>query len=383
MGGGLQRFSREKTMDGKLTRYLQQFLERYQDYKPYWNYEDGCVLVGCQRLYEAGAGAQFASWVRNYLNRRVDEQGQIPTFETQQYNIDSYNSGKALFLPYRESGVARWMNAINYHMRRISEHPRCDNGSFWHKSIYPHQIWLDGLYMALPFYLEYDMVLGGRQHVQDIMKQFENVRKLMYSDEKQLSYHACDTSKQMFWADKQTGCSPNFWLRSMGWYLMALVDCAQIMDEMLYEHKRRLMDLLEETAKGILRYRNEEGLFYQVIDRADVEGNYSETSGSAMVAYAMMKGARIKALNEEFGRVGRDVFNILADTRITEEDGQLRLQGICHVAGLGGEGKRDGSVAYYLSEPIVSDDAKGVGPFMMACAEAYLQDNPKPLREVP
>jgi unsaturated rhamnogalacturonyl hydrolase len=360
-----------------VVRFILDYIAAYTDYKTYWNYEDGCVLIGCVRLYEVTRNPAYKQFIMDYLYKRVDKKGAIASYESEQYNIDSINSGKLLFFGLRESGDARFRIALDYHMQRLCEHPRCQNGSFWHKSIYPYQIWLDGLYMAQPFYAEYDMLLGGKAHAGDIVLQFDNVRRFMFDENKQLSYHAYDESRQMFWCDKETGLSPNFWLRSMGWYLMALADTIDLIDEQLYEHKRRLQDIFGEAVRGIMRYQAQNGLFYQLIDRQALAGNYTEASGSAMVAYALMKGARIGALLEEkYAPAGRAVFDALVKNKLKTEEGTAHLEDICLVAGLGGQQMRDGSAEYYLSEPRVKDDAKGVGPFIMACAESLMQDAP-------
>lgn len=357
--------------------YLQDYLSRYSPYKSYWNYEDGCVLMGCICLYQANGDARYRQFVMDYLDRFVLDDGSIPNYETAQHNIDSINSGKALFFAVQMSDQPKWRTAIEFIMQRLREHPRCKNGSFWHKEIYPWQIWLDGLYMALPFYMDYEMRFGGKAHVSDIMLQFENARRCLFDEEKRLSYHAYDESRQQPWADKRSGCSANSWLRSMGWYLMAMVDCLAIIDEQLFEDKARLQELFREAVRGLLSYRNEDGLFYQVVDKPTLPGNYSETSGSAMAAYAIMKGARIAALHpEKYAPIGRAIFNALVAQKLVQGDKGTQLKDICLVAGLGGKDNRDGSTAYYLSEPIVVDDAKGVGPFMMAYAEALMQDTP-------
>ena len=200
-----------------------------------------------------------------------------------------------------------------------------------------------------------------------------NIRQT--DEEKQLYYHACDMAKKQPWADPETGKSPNFWLRSMGWYLMALIDCIDKMDEQLYEHYRALIDLFREAVSGITPYADPAtGLYYQVIDRADVAGNYLETSGSAMVIYALLKGVRLGVLDgEKYQASALKAFESLTAQKLfRDEKGLYHLNGICAVAGLGPGEKRDGSVAYYLSEPVVADDAKGVGPYMMALSE-YLR----------
>lgn len=352
--------------------YLDAYLAGYRPYKTYWNYEDGCVLKGAIDLYHATGGQRYRDFVLDYLARYVTPEGEIPNYETRQYNIDSINCGKALFFALDETGDARYQKAIAYHMQRLREHPRCQCGSFWHKELYPNQIWLDGLYMAEPFYMAYEMRFGGMQNVGDIMLQFENVRRFLFDMEKGLFYHAFDEARIQPWANPQTGCSANFWLRSMGWFLMAMVDCLALMDEQLYEHYRALQRLLKDAVHGILPYRDaQSGLFLQVIDHPQAEGNYLETSGTAMIAYTLMKGAAIGALNaERYAPIGRDIFERLAAQKLIDgEDGQAHLVDICWAAGLGPGDTRDGSVAYYLSEPRVADDSKGVGPFMMAYAQ--------------
>ena len=176
-----------------------------------------------------------------------------------------------------------------------------------------NQIWLDGMYMAQPFYMAYEAKFDGMAHVADITRQFQNVRKYLYNPEKGLNYHAYDEARVQFWADKETGCSKNFWLRSTGWYLMALVDCIALCSEQLYEHYRALVDIFRESMRGVLAYRAEDGLFYQVIDYPEAEGNYTETSGSAMIAYSLLKGVRIGVLDaEKYLPIALDVFEKLA-----------------------------------------------------------------------
>lgn len=355
-----------------MNAYIDAFLAAYQPYKTYWNYEDGCVLIGCIDLYEATGEPKYRDFVLRYLETYVTPEGDIPNYETRQYNIDSINCGKALFFALDETGDARYRKAIEYHMQRLREHPRCQCGSFWHKELYPNQIWLDGLYMAEPFYMAYEMRFGGKANVSDILLQFENVRRFLYSAEKGLFYHAYDEARIQPWANPETGCSPNFWLRSMGWFLMAMVDTLALMDEQLFEHYKALEGLFKEAVRGILPYRDAQtGLFLQVIDHPEAEGNYAETSGSAMIAYALMKGVEMGALSaERYAPIGRDIFERLVQEKLLAgEDGALHLTDICWVAGLGPGEKRDGSVAYYLSEPRVSDDSKGVGPFMMAYSQ--------------
>ncbi len=359
----------------RIDAFVRQYLSRYQAYKSYWNYEDGCVLLGCADLFEATGDPLFRQFVLEYLDGVISPEGEITNYPADKFNIDSTNCGKVLFFAYDQTGEERYRKAADYLADRLEKHPRCACGNYWHKEIYPEQIWLDGLYMAQPFRVAYDMRFGGKRAAADVANQFLNVRRYLYDEDKKLYYHACDMAKKQPWANKETGRSPNFWLRSMGWYLMALIDCADLMDEQLYEHYRTLVDLFRESAEGIVRYADPAtGLYYQVIDRADVKGNYLETSGSAMVIYALLKGVRLGLLDGEiYLEKARGAFESLTREKLkTDEDGACHLEGICAVAGLGPGEKRDGSVAYYLSEPVVRDDAKGVGPYFMALSE-YLR----------
>lgn len=261
-------------------------------------------------------------------------------------------------------------------MERLREHPRCECGNFYHKEIYPKQIWLDGLYMVMPFYAEYETKYDKKEKYNDIISQFENVQERMYDKEKGLCYHGYDEAMVQFWADSQTGCSASFWLRSMGWYLMALVDTAEGISVEIYEQYRKLVDIYRLLIKGMLGYRDKEsGLFYQVIDKGGAEGNYTETSGSLMVAYSILKACRMGILlKEKYASVGMEILEAVMEQRLEERDGQVHLTGICHAAGLGPEDNpvRDGSLAYYLSEQVGEDDPKAAGVLMMAYAQ-YVQ----------
>ncbi len=356
--------------------YIDDYIAKHQPYQSYWNYEDGVVLIGSLQLYEATGNKSYLDFVVSYVDKLIAADGTIKNYEGNTYNIDSINCGKVLFKVYEITKEERYKLALDFIMARLKEHPRTKSGNFWHKSIYPNQIWLDGLYMAQPFYMEYESKYNGKENYQDILSQFENVRKYLFNSEKKLYYHAFDEAKIQPWADKETGLSPNFWIRAMGWYLMALVDVIEAMDQQIFEDYRRFSQLLKEAVDGILAYQDSQtGLFFQVIDRADFKGNYLETSGSVMVAYTLLKACRLGVLSKEkYLPAGLLVFEGLLTYKFTEIDGRWHLIDICRVAGLGPGDKRDGSVEYYLSEEIVSDEAKAVGPFMMAYAQYLLTE---------
>lgn len=352
--------------------YINNFLKDYQHYKTYWNYEDGCVLMGCQQLYQATGDKYYLEFILEYIDPLIDEDGTITNFEFGKHNIDGFNAGKILYLAYEETGIKKYRKAIDFLIRNLMEQPRTKEGNFFHKAIYPNQVWLDGLYMAQPFYMEYETRYNKKENYNDMLNQFRNVRKYMYDPDKKLYYHGYDEAKIQPWANKETGLSPNFWLRSMGWYLMALIDVIDNMSEEIYEQYREYCDLFKEAIDGILQYKDKNtNLFYQVIDHADTEGNYTETSGSAMIAYAVMKAARLGVIScEKYADEGIAIFDGIVKEKLVED--KQELTDICWVAGLGPGEQRDGSVEYYLSEKRVSNDSKGVGPFMMAYAQKLM-----------
>ena len=362
-------------MKERIERYVRDYLGRYQAYQKYWNYEDGCLLMGVKRMYEATADPFYKEYILKYLDTRVMPDGSIPSYNLDHDNLDDLNCGKLLFFAIDETGEERYRKALEYHMQRLHAHPRCKCGSFWHKDIYPNQIWLDGLYMAQPLYMEYETRYDKMEHYQDILQQFRNVRNYLYDEKTGLYYHGFDEARVQPWADPVTGCSSNFWSRAYGWWLIALVDTIEVMNRQVYEQYDELRQLLRGAVASLLKYRStQDGLIYQLIDKPDLEGNYTESSGSVMAAAAILKAVRLGLLLEEkYQPAGLEIFRSVCENKLREsEDGIVRLQDICHVAGLGPGEKRNGSVEYYLSEPISADDAKGVGPFLMAYAE-YLR----------
>ena len=288
------------------------------------------------------------------------------------YNLDNLNEGRVLFDLYRETGKEKYRKAIELLYKQIEGQPRTGTGNFWHKKIYPDQVWLDGIYMAQVFYTRYETEINGGMNYADIVKQFQAVYDNMYDREKRLYYHGWDYSKSAFWADKKTGLSKSFWLRSVGWYTVGLVDAISYFPDGAKKYKDKLVAIFKDTVEGLEKYIDPVGkMFYQVPDQGGREGNYLETSGSAMIAYAMMKGARLGFADKRFSKLGEEVFNGICNRYLTEADGKLNLGGICLVAGLGPETnrRRDGTFEYYISEPVVENDAKGTGPFVMAYTE--------------
>lgn len=337
---------------------------------PHWNYIDGCMITAVLALAEITGEKKYADFADRFIDHYVSEDGSILGYSREKYNLDDINEGRTLFELYRKTGKEKYKKAIFSLYEQLKEQPRTVTGNFWHKQIYPNQIWLDGLYMAQPFYLRFMREFGGGDY-SDSISQFKNVRRLMFDEEKRLYVHGLDCSKEAFWADKETGRSASFWLRSIGWFSVALADAADELEDT--DAKNTLSAIFTELIDGIAQYADPEtGMFYQVVDKGGEEGNYLETSGSSMIAYAMLKGARIGLLDKKYAAFGKKTFDGICEKYLkVNEKGGLDLGGICLVAGLGPENnrRRDGTYAYYISEPVVENDAKGVAPFILCYTE--------------
>ena len=352
--------------------YFKQYLEAYaKTTDPLWNYETGLVAMGARDLYEITGDESYLQAVISHMDFFITPDGAIRTLDTRDENLDRINAGKILFYLYKKTGEERYRTAIETLMEMLRRHPRTSTGNFWHKRIYPYQIWLDGLYMALPFYLEYETTYNQKENYNDIFFQMTHVRKIMYNKNTHLYIHAYDEKKIMPWADPQTGLSHNYWLRAVGWHLMALIDLHEICSLEVFEQHKQYADWFKEAIQGVLKYQDPElKLFYQLMVLPSLEGNYLETSGSAMIAYSILKGCRLGVLNmEKYRPIGEEILKALEEQKLQLQGGKWYLTDICSVAGLGPANQRDGSIAYYLSEPIVSDDMKGTGAAMLAYAE--------------
>ena len=334
-----------------------------------WNYIDGCMITALLAMSEITGDKRYFDFAEGFIDWFVLDDGSIKTYDRSKYNLDDINEGRVLFALYEKTGKEKYKKAAGTLHQQIIEQPRTFEGNFWHKAIYPNQVWLDGLYMAQPFCALYEKNFGTGDY-SDILNQIENVRRHMFDENKKLCYHGYDASRTAFWADKETGLSQNFWLRSIGWFSVALADLCEIIPA--GETNTKLCGIFKELMEGAAAYVDEEtGMYWQVPDQGGREGNYLETSGSSMLAYAMLKGARLGILDKKYAAKGEKTFGGIVDKYLSFTDGELNLGGICLVAGLGPENnrRRDGSYAYYISEPVVENDAKGVAPFVLCYTE--------------
>lgn len=334
-----------------------------------WNYIDGCMVTALLSMSEITGEAKFFDFAERFIDHFVAPDGSILTYDEGKYNLDDVNEGRVLFALYDRTGKEKYKKAAAVLRGQLERQPRTKEGNFWHKKIYPDQVWLDGLYMAQPFYALYETRFGD-SGCADTLRQIETVYARMRDSETGLYYHGYDASRKAFWADPETGCSKNFWLRSLGWFAVALADLIEIVPS--GAGNERLRVIFSELMAAVARYADEEsGMYFQVVDQGGREGNYQETSGSCMLAYAMLKGARLGVLDKEYAAKGQKTFHGIMDKYLSFTNGGFNLGGICLVAGLGPENnrRRDGSYEYYISEPVVENDAKGVAPFLLCYTE--------------
>lgn len=339
----------------------------------HWGYEYGLTLDGIAKVWQQTGEQKYFDFIAATMDHFIQTDGRIAGYNRAEYNLDHLNNGKILLTLYQATGKEKYKVALNTLRKQIETHPRTREGAFWHKKIYPHQIWLDGLYMGAAFYALYIKEFGHPAEFDDVANQFFICEKNLKDEKNGLFYHAWDEAKQQIWADKATGLSSHFWLRGMGWYVMALVDT---LDVFPVEHpaRERLVEQFLHCMKALLRVQDQRShVWYQIVDQGKRRGNYLEASGSSMIVYALLKGIRRSYLPDSFIEEACATYQGLIDEFILEtRAGLINLNKVCYVAGLGGVDKRDGTFAYYISEPIVSNEPKGLGPFMLAAAERQL-----------
>ncbi|MFI1772017.1 glycoside hydrolase family 88/105 protein [Thalassobellus citreus] len=334
-----------------------------------WNYKHGLLGLSFEKLYQKTGNEKYFEYEKGYADDLIDSTGTIHGYKMEKYNIDNINAGKILFFLYEKTKDERYLTAIKTLRKQLDSHPRTKSKGLWHKKIYPNQMWLDGLYMGQPFYARYISEYEDGKNFDDVVHQFDLSYKQTLDEKTGLLYHAWDESKKMGWADKVTGKSPNFWSRSLGWYVMALVD---VLDYLPEDHPKRdnLIGYLNDLSTALVKVQDSTGIWYQIPDLADREGNYLESSGTAMFAYAFAKGVNKGYLPESFKGAANKAFDGLIKELVkVDEDGEIHLTQTCKGAGLGGNPYRDGSFEYYIGEAKRVNNLHGTGPFILAALE--------------
>ena len=351
-------------------RLAESVMRRDSVVHPRWDYVAGVVLLGIHRVGERTGDPRYERYVKFNIDRLVGADGTIATYPFDEFNLDQVNEGKLLFPLYAKTHDERYAKAAHTLREQLRQQPRTREGGFWHKKTYPSQMWLDGLYMAEPFYAQFAHDFNEPAAFDDVAKQFLLIARHARDPRTGLFFHGWDESHTQSWADSLTGLSPTFWGRAMGWYAMALVDA---LDFIPAKHRDRaeLVHLLREVAQAARHVQDPvSGLWYDVLDQPSRAGNYHEASASSMFVYAFAKGARKGYLTADYHDAATRGFDgIIRELVTVDASGMVSLNGIVAVSGLGGPQNRSGTYAYYMSEPVVSNDPKGVGALILAAEE--------------
>ena len=338
--------------------------------KPRWGYTHGLVVKSMLEEWKHTGDSTYYDYAKIYADSLIDNDGHIRTMKYLSFNIDNVNAGKILFDFYAQTGDERYKIAMDTLRKQMREQPRTSEGGFWHKLRYPHQMWLDGIFMASPYLAQYGATFGEPTLQDEAVKQILLIARKTYDPATGLYYHGWDESREQKWANRETGCSPNFWSRSIGWYGAAIVD---VLDYLPQETAGRdsVLQILQGLAQAMVKYQDpQSGTWYQVTDQGARKGNYLESSCSAMFIYSLFKAVRMGYIDPSYLDVAKAGYEgFLKNFIEVDKDGVVTITKACAVAGLGGKVYRSGDYDYYINETIRNNDPKAVGPFIMASLE--------------
>lgn len=337
--------------------------------KPKWDYKMGFMLFSFEKLYQKTKKPKYLNYIKEYADEMIDSEGNIQKYDIKQYNIDYVNPGKVLFDLYEITKEPRYLKVIGQLRNQLETQPRTPSGGFWHKQIYPNQMWIDGLYMAEPFYTQFTVKYEKGKSLDDIAKQFELVQNHLVDKKTGLVYQCWDETKEISWADKVTGTSPTIWGRGIGWYMMSLVE---VLDYFPKSHPKYkvLVGYLERLAKNADQYKSESGLWYQVADKTELYGNYVEPSVSAMIIYAFAKGADKGYLSSAYKRTAKKSFESFVKEFVKiDKKGEINIKDVSPSVGLGGKPFRDGTNFYYLNGKTSNNGSPALAAFILASLE--------------
>ncbi len=334
-----------------------------------WSYDQGVILKGIEGLWNETGDGKYFGYMQKSMDHFIDNNGNIRTYKFESFTLDNILCGRILLTLFEVTGKEKYYKAASVLRGQLRQQPRLSDGGFWHKKIYPNQMWLDGLYMAEPFYAEWAQTFHEDSAFNDIANQFILMEKHARDAKIGLLYHGYDESKTETWAHKTTGLSANFWGRAMGWYGMGLVDALQYFPK---DHPKRkeLINILNRFSSAVAKVQDKKtGLWWDVLNYPNRKGNYLEASASCMFVYALAKGVRLGYLPASYLQVAKKGYTGIIKKFITNSNGQTDLEGTVSVSGLGGKPYRDGSYEYYINEKVVTNDPKGVGAFLLAADE--------------
>lgn len=338
--------------------------------KPVWTYTIGLVMNSLCKVAEQKNKPEYFDYAKGYGDTMIKENGEILTYQLASFNIDNIAPGPYLIRMYEQTKEERYLKAINTLRKQLTWQPQTTEGGYWHKLRYPWQMWLDGLFMGEPFQAQCAQKFDQPELFDHIADQFILAEKYTKDAETGLLYHGWDESKIQRWADPETGNSSHFWGRAIGWYCMGLVDVLDYFPQDHPQHQE-LVAILNRTLDDVLKYRDPDThTWWQIMNLPNKEGNYLESTASNMFTYALIKGVNEGYLDEKYRTIAQECYDGILNTFIeVDENGEVHLTQCCSVAGLGGNPYRDGPYEYYVGEPIRTNDAKGIGPFMVASLE--------------
>lgn len=342
-----------------------------------WSYDYGVVWRGMEMLFALTGEKKYFDYIDRALDGMVGPDGSIAGYDREAYNLDYLCNGRQLIWLFQQTGEEKFRRAAALLRSQLETQPRTAEGGFWHKQIYPYQMWLDGQHMAIPFYLQYEAAFGSGKAREDAARQLILAYRRTLNPETGLPCHGWDEKKAQVWADPQTGRAPHAWGRAIGWYMVALADSLELLPE---EHPRyaEILSIFRELSEKLLTIR-EDGVWLQVMDCPGRPGNYPESSASCLIVYAMLKGARLGLLPLSFGLEAQKSFESIQRQFLGQmKNGAYFIAKCCQGAGLGGKSGRDGSFDYYISENVISYDLKATGAFIQAaCEEQLLREGRK------
>lgn len=331
-----------------------------------WEYTTGLQLQAYDDLLQQRPNPEWQQVLTDVIDSFITDAGEIRTYKISNYNIDSLNTGNMLLREYQRDPKPQYKHALDLLRQQLTEHPRTSEGAFWHKKIYPHQLWLDGVYMGMPFLASYSKAFEQGHAFAEVVKEFTISRDKLRDAKTGLYYHAWDESREQNWADKDSGLASQFWGRGLGWLAMALVDVLEIIPEHETALRQPLLDMSAELAEALVKVQDAEtGTWYQILDKPAAPGNYLESSASSMFTYFFAKGVNNGYLDGRYKTTAIKAYQgLLREFILVHPDNTISLVNTVQVAGLGYG--RDGSYSYYMSEPLFRNDAKANGPFIMA-----------------
>ncbi len=343
-------------------------LIHYVDGRPKWAYDIAFLGMALDKM--GNIDPVYSKYMEDWVRYFVQPDGSVIDYRLEEYNLDRIYPGRNVLTVYRRDSDPRYKIALDNFIEQLKTHPKTNAGGYWHKKIYPWQMWLDGIYMASTYMVQYAKEFNAPEWYDVAAFQVKVIYEKTLDPSTGLLVHAWDESRQQKWCNPETGQSQYPWSRATGWYLMAIVD---ILDYLPADHPDRddLITILQKTCDALLKVHDpESGIWYQVLNQGGREGNYLEGSGSAMFTYVFARGAKQGYLDEKYHDIANTSFDGIIKELITIDDkGLLTMHNIVGGCGLGGNPYRDGSYEYYVNEKRVDNDTKGVAAFILAALE--------------